>query len=171
MSCVILLSGRSMNDALAAAGRAHRDLFKSLGHDFVFVNFAEGGAQDQLNQAIREQPVEFVYGAAGGGADMRATTTDGKDLNLWEAMRVPFISLKGDSPAYFFDRHVMPSPWHACLYYFPEHLDLRKRLPLTPALYGLVPPMPFDMAGKQEIDRSEERRVGKEGRSGGGRCY
>jgi hypothetical protein len=152
MSCVILISGRSMNDALSAAGRMHRQLFESLGHDFIFMNFAEPGAAEQLNSTIREQSIEFVYGAAGGGADMRGATADGKELNLWEAIRVPFISLKGDSPAYFFDRHVMPSPWHGCMYYFPEHLDLRRRLPLTPALYGLVPPMPFDMAGKQEID-------------------
>ena len=152
MSCVILISGRSMNDALSAGGRLHRRLFESLGHDFIFMNFAEPGAPEALNRTIREQSIEFVYGAAGAGTNMRGATADGKDLNLWEAIRVPFISLKGDSPAYFFDRHVMPSPWHACLYYFPEHLDLRRRLPMTAALYGLVPPMPFDMVEKEEID-------------------
>jgi hypothetical protein len=31
-------------------------------------------------------------------------------------------------------------------------LDLRRRLPLTPALYGLVPPVPFDTAEKREVD-------------------
>jgi len=152
MTCVILLSGRSMNDALAAAGRAHRELFKGLGYDFVFVNFAQPGAQEHLNQTIQEQSIEFAYGAVGGGADIRGKASDGTEVNLWEGIRVPFISLNGDSPAYYFDRHVMPSAWHACLYYFPEHLDLRRRLPLTPALYGLVPPMPFDMAEKRDID-------------------
>jgi hypothetical protein len=152
MTCVVLLSGTSMNDALAAAGRAHRALFEDLGHEFVFVDFAQPGAQELLNQAIREQSIEFAYSAAGGGADIRGTAADGTEFNLWQGMRVPFISLKGDSPAYFFDRHVMPTPWHACLYYFPEHLELRRRLPLTPALYGLVPPMPFGMVEKQEID-------------------
>jgi hypothetical protein len=158
MTCVVLLSGRSMNDALAAAGQAHRTLFESLGHDFVVVDFAQSGAQELLNQTVGEQSIEFVYGAAGGGADFRGTAADGRELNLWEGLRVPFLSLKGDSPAYFFDRHVMPTPWHACLYYFPEHLDLRRRLPLTPALYGLVPPVPFDMVEKQEIDfRKKEK--------------
>jgi hypothetical protein len=89
---------------------------------------------------------------------MRGATSDGKELNLWEAIGVPFISLKGDSPAYYFARHVMPSPWHACLYFFPEHLELRRRFPLTPALYGLVPPRPFDMIDKREIDfRKKEK--------------
>ena len=141
-----------MNDALAAAGRAHRTLFEKLGHDFVEVDFAQPGALELLNRAIQEKSVEFVYSAAGIGADFRGTTSDGKEVNLWEGIGVPFISLKGDSPAYYFARHVMPSPWYACLYFFPEHLELRRRFPLTPALYGLVPPRPFDMTDKREID-------------------
>lgn len=147
-----------MNDALAAAGNLHRRLFESLGHDFVFVNFAEPGAQEHLNKTIHEGSIEFAYGTAGGGADIRGMSASGTELNLWEGLRVPFISLKGDSPAYYFDRHVMPSPWHACLYYFPEHLDLRRRLPQPPALSGLVPPVPFDMVDKHEIDfRKKEK--------------
>jgi len=152
MTVVVFFSGRSANDALGAIGRAHRPLFESLGHEFVELNFGQPGAQGLLNEILQKQQIEFVYAAGGMGADMRGTTADGKDVNLWEAVGVPFISLKGDSPAYFFDRHVMSSPWHACLYYFPEHLELRKRFPLTPALYGIVPPVPFDMTAKRDID-------------------
>ena len=46
----------------------------------------------------------------------------------------------------------MPNAWHACLYYFPEHLQLRKRLPMSPAMYGLVAPVPFDRIDKREVD-------------------
>ena len=158
MTSVVILSGRTMNDALGAAGRAHRPLFESLGHDFVEVNFAQPGAQELLNRTIQEKSIEFAYGAAGAGADIHGTTSDGKEHNLWEGIGVPFISLKGDSPAYYFARHVMPTPWHACLYYFPEHLELRRRFPLTPALYGLVPPMPYDMIGKREINFSKKEK-------------
>jgi hypothetical protein len=158
MSSVVFLSGQTMNDALGAAGRAHRTMFESLGHDFVEINFAQPGAQELLNRTIQEQPIEFAYSAAGAGADIRGTTPEGKELNLWEGIGVPFISLKGDSPAYYFARHIMPSPWHACLYFFPEHLELRRRFPLTPALYGLVPPRPFGMIDKREIDfRKKEK--------------
>src|SRR6266511_5523313 len=111
MSSVVFLSGRTMNDALGAAGRAHRTLFENLGHDFVEVNFAQPGAQELLNRAIQRKSIEFAYSAAGVGADFRGTTSEGKELNLWECIGVPFISLKGDSPAYYFARHVMPSPW------------------------------------------------------------
>jgi len=46
----------------------------------------------------------------------------------------------------------MPSPWHACLYYYPEHHELRRRLPYRVGLTGVVPPIPFDFTDKREID-------------------
>jgi len=141
-----------MNDALAAAGRLHRKLFEELGYEYVDVDFANPDASLSLNRAVERQDVEFAYSCVGMGADIRGTTSDGKEVNFWQANRIPFISLNGDSPAYFFDRHVMPTPWHACLYFFPEHLELRKRLNPDSALYALVPPVPFDLAERSEID-------------------
>ena len=152
MTAAVFLSGSSGNDALGAAGRAHRPLFENLGYEFVELRLGRPDARDLLNKTIQARQIEFVYSAAGVGADMLGTTPDGREVNLWQGIGVPFISLKGDSPAYYFSRHVMPSPWHACLYYFPEHLELRRRLPLTPALYGIVPPVPFDLADKGTID-------------------
>ena len=152
MTTIIFVSGSSMNDALGAAGRAHRVLFEALGHDYVEINLPHPDSQALLNRTIQEQKLEFVYGVMGVGAEFRGTGTDGGERNLWEGLGVPFLSLMGDSPAYYFSRHVMPSPWHACLYYFPEHLELRKRLHPSPALYGLVPPIPYDMTDRREID-------------------
>jgi len=152
MGTIIFLSGLSANDALGAAGRAHRVMYESLCHDFVEVNVAQPGAQELLNRTLAKPPIEFVFSAMGMGADLKGTTPDGREVNLWEGMRVPFLSLKGDSPAYFFARHVMPTPWHAALYYYPEHLELRKRLPFAPSLCGLVPTMPFDKIDKRDVD-------------------
>lgn len=151
MSKIIFISGRSANDALGAAGRAHRIHYEALGHELVEVNFALPGSQDLLNRTL-QQPVEFVFAAMGMGADLKGATSDGRDINLWEGMRIPFLSLNGDSPAYYFDRHVNLTPWHACLYVYPEHLELRKRLPLTSGLYGLVPTVPFDTIRKRDVD-------------------
>src|SRR5271169_247335 len=152
MSTILFLSGLSMNDALGAAGRAHRMLFEELGHSYLEIKLGDPGTQDLLNRTVQDQPIEFAYSVVGMGAAIGGRTADGRDVNFWEANHIPYISLSGDSPAYFFSRHVMPSPWHASLYYFPEHLELRKRLPLTRALYGLVPPVPFDAADKRKID-------------------
>jgi hypothetical protein len=151
MSTIIFLSGRSANDALGAAGRAHRVLYEALGHEFVEVNFATPGSQDLLNQTL-QRPVEFAFAAMGMGADLKGTTSEGREVNLWQGMRIPYLSLNGDTPAYYFDRHGTPTPWHACLYFYPEHLEFRKRLPMTPGLYGIVPTVPFDSVDKREVD-------------------
>jgi hypothetical protein len=152
MSTVLLITGKSMNDALGAAGRAHRLLFENIGIDFVELNFGQPGTQELLNRTVQEKQVAFAYGPVGMGADIRGATADGSEVNFWAASRIPFISLTGDSPAYFFDRHVMPSPWHAGLYCYPEHLELRRRFKPTPAIYGTIPPFPMDLTHKREID-------------------
>jgi len=142
-----------MNDALGAAGRAHRAMFERLGYEFLEINFAKEGAQEILNRAVKDGSIEFAFGVMGMGAEIGGVTADGKDVNLWEAIRVPFIGLFGDTPAYYFDRHVVANPWHASLYFYPEHLELRNRLRKpTAALYGVVPPIPFGLTEKREID-------------------
>lgn len=152
MTKIVYLSGDSMNDALAAAGRAHRVLFEGLGYEFLEVNLARPDAQALLGSVIAAKDLEFVYAPMGVGAGFRGKSGDGVERNIWEGLRVPFISLVGDTPAYFFERHIATSPWHATLYYYPEHLELRKRFEPKGYLLGLVPPMPFDMADSREVD-------------------
>jgi hypothetical protein len=152
MSTILLFSGKSMNDALGASHRAHRALFSNLGHDLVEIDFETPEDFELLNSTIRDGQVAFAYSASGYCGDMRGVAPDGSELNFWEANSIPFISLMGDSPAYLFDRHVMPSPWHACLYGHPEHLVFRRRLKPTQALYGTIPLFPMDFTAKRDID-------------------
>ena len=152
MSAVLFMSGTTMGDALGGIGRSHRGAIESLGHEFIEINLEVEGAANRMNLAIREQPIAFAFAYAGAAANLSATLEGGGIKNFWEALQIPYISLKGDSPAYFFDRHVRTSPWQAILYFFPEHLEFRKRLPGGDGLYGLVPPIPFDLTNSNEID-------------------
>lgn len=152
MGLILGLAGASMNDALGAATRAHIPMFRDLGHELREINFSRPDAQVRLQEAMNEGGIEFGFSAMGGAADLRTRTGDGTDRNLWESLEVPFLSLMGDTPAYFFDRHVALSRWHGCLYFFPEHLAFRKRLPLTRGMYGLIPPFPFDAKPSSAID-------------------
>jgi hypothetical protein len=154
MSAVLFMSGSTMGDALGGIGRSHRPAIEALGYDFMEINLDVDGAAERMNRAIQEQPVAFAFAYAGMAAGLNAVVEGGQTRNFWEALRIPFISLLGDSPAYFFDRHVHASPWQAGLYFFPEHLEFRKRLPAGHGLYGLVPPIPFDLTGKEDIDFS-----------------
>ena len=157
MSVVLAMVGQSMNDALGAATRAHKPMFDRLGLEFREINFSQPTASELLNQSIKDGDIAFAYSAMGMGGSLRTVTQAGQDLILWEAIEVPFISLMGDTPAYFFDRHVAPTNWHVPLYFFPDHHAVRKRYPLVPRTSGVIPPVPF-RCDRCEADRFQGQR-------------
>jgi hypothetical protein len=152
MSTVLFLSAATMGDALGGSGRALRQTFEDLGHDFVEVNFTKPDAPDLLNRTLTKGSIDFAFSHVGFGVDFTGETNDKRQTNLWIGAGIPFISLYGDSPAYFFDRHIMPGPSFACLYAFPEHYRLRKKLPQRKGLLGVTPLRVSDDTPKSEID-------------------
>jgi hypothetical protein len=158
VSTVIFLCGQTMGDALGSTGRSFKRLFESLGHDFATVDFAQPDAGPALDRVMSKGDIEFVFTFVGMGADIRMAGSDGTQRNLWNTMRIPFISLNGDSPAYFFDRHVLSGPMFASLYAFPEHYRLRKRLPANRCMFGVVPHVLLDATPKQDIDFSRKEQ-------------
>lgn len=152
MSVVVFLSGETMGDALGAIGRSFRPLFDELGLDMVEVKLSNPDGLAQLDKIVRESPVEFALTFVGMAARLGGRTPDGKEVNYWESMRIPLISLYGDTPAYFFDRHVMPTDLTACMYAFPEHVEFRRTLPKTRGILGVSPPGPMDEVPKNAID-------------------
>ena len=139
MTAIVFLSGKSMNDALGSSGRALASVFEPLGHSFIEIGLSRPDAFKFLDETINSKQIECVMSHVGMAADLPARTSDGRDVNCWVANRIPFISLYGDSPAYFFDRHVMEGPGFACLYAFPEHSAFRKVLPKRRGLIGNTP--------------------------------
>ena len=158
MSVVVFLSGITMGDALGSAGRDLGSIFERLGLRFVEISLAKPEAPALLNKMVNEAPIQFVFSFAGMGAEMKGTREDGKETNLWEGLRVPFLSLYGDSPSYFFDRHVLPGTFFAGLYGFPEHSHLRKRLPGVAGLLATIPPTTLDLMDKKSIDFSKKEK-------------
>lgn len=152
MSTVLFLCGKTMGDALGASGRALRQTFEELGHEFVEVNFVKPDAVALLNETITSKAVEFAFSHVGIGMDLQGETRDKRAINLWTGTGIPFISLYGDSPAYYFDRHIVPGPSFACLYAFPEHYQLRKALPQRKGLLGVTPLKMMDETPKEELD-------------------
>jgi hypothetical protein len=158
MSAVLFLTGETMGDACGSSGRALRTEFEQMGHEYREIDFAKPGGLDSLNRIIKETPIEFVYSFVGFLADLTGTTAEGKEANLWESLGVPFISLYGDSPAYFLDRHVLPGRGFASLYAFTEHYEMRKRLPNVNGLLGVLPPVLVDLVPKSTINFSDKGR-------------
>ena len=112
-----------MGDALGAIGRSFAPLFREYGHELVEVNFARPGAIDMLNAELQRGSVEFALTFMGMASDLaRQERRWALGKSVWMATGIPLISaFRRYTQGYFFDRHVMPTPFCASLYAFPEH--------------------------------------------------
>ena len=158
MSTVIFLSGSTMGDSLGEIGRSQKSVYANLGYEFVEIALAQPDWSDVLNRTLSRGSIECVVSFMGMGADMPGQTPKGESVNLWDGMGIPFISLFGDTPAYFFDRHVMSGQRCASLYAFSEHYEFRKRLPHVRGLLGVMPPASLDTISKSKIDFAAKER-------------
>ncbi len=156
MGTILFLTGSTMGDALGASGRALEHTFRNFGYAMTTVNLAANGAIDTLNQTLAKGDIEFAFTHIGMGMDIVSRRQDGLEANVWDAMRIPFMSFNGDSPAYFFDRHVVPGSAFASLYVFPEHAALRRRLPAVRGMTGVTPPVLQDALPKKDVDFAQK---------------
>lgn len=130
MGTVIFLSGTTRGATLEGIGRSLGDGFAAMGYDFIELSLLDMAAFLEKVKAIDFRRVALVFSFVSMGMDISLRREDGTAFELWEEIGVPFISIHGDSPAYFFDRHVVKNSRFLTLYAFPEHCELRKRLPL-----------------------------------------
>lgn len=152
MNTVLFLTAASMGDALSTAGRGLRGEFEDLGYEYAEINLNQPDAMALLDQTIKAKSIALTYSFAGFCGNLNATTSDGKEVNLWQTLGVPFVALHGDSPAYFFDRHVVPGSGFATLYAFPEHYEMRKRLPGVRGVLGTLPGTTVDPVAKSTLN-------------------
>jgi len=158
MGKVVFLCADTTGDALGGAGRARKRVLEALGYEFIEMNLNTPGALQRVHGMLQDGGIDFVFTFVGLLSDLVLKTKDGDSVGAWFTYGVPFISLQGDSPTYFFDRHLGPRDIGAQVYAFPEHLALRKRLPKVPGLMGISPlhscnPVPLadmDFAAKRQ---------------------
>lgn len=158
MGKVVFLSANTAGDALGGAGRARKRVLEQLGHEFIEVNLNLPGALQLMQSLLSDSAVDFVFTFVGLLSDLSLKSADGTSISAWANFGIPYISLQGDSPVYFFDRHLGPGDIGAHIYAYPEHLTLRKRLPKAPSLMGVAPlhscnPVPLaemDFAAKKQ---------------------
>lgn len=154
MSAVVFLTGGSRGDALKLMGSSYEALFRAQGYDFLQIDFRDQVTSLKvLNHILAEKPVEFAFSFMNYGSTLESNDENGTSHNLWQGIGTPFLSLIGDSPAYYFDLHVCKAPNHACLYGFPEHEVLRRRLPQpTSGFIGSCQSLPLDTPHPQDLN-------------------
>jgi hypothetical protein len=153
VSTVLLLSGASQGDALGGIARSFKTLFNAAGYEFTEIHFGRSSNPvAELNAAIQGGNIAFAFSFMSMGSDLTFKDNSGTQANLWERLRIPFISIYGDSPAYYFDRHVVPGPNFAGVYGFPEHTALRLRLPKINGPITGAAPILLDMISRDALD-------------------
>ncbi len=152
MKKVLMLTGPSHGNALDGIAAGFAPIYEAEGYEFHLLSVSLPGGADRLKQLLIEGNVAFAIAMAGIHGDPTLTRPDGVQDNLWKALRIPFISLLGDAPFYFFDRHVNLTTSHALGYSFADHLMLRKRLPAECGVSFVIPPAPLNMDPFEQVD-------------------
>ena len=160
MDTVVLLSGTTRGDTLENLGR-------SLGRDFVShgIKFIELSMRDEAHliesiKLVNFEQVKLIFSWASMGMGLTVRRENGTYFDLWHELRIPFVTFHGDSPAYFFDRHVVKDSKFITLYGFAEHCELRKRLPLVRGPIDSCWPIIADDTPVDSLDL-EAKRNGK----------
>lgn len=154
MDKVLFLSGTTRGGTLEGIGRSFERGFRELGVEQVEISLLQPQRQIvETLQRLNPNHIRFAYSWVGMGMEFIVHDPQKpRPFNLWQALRIPFLTIHGDSPVYFFDRHVSPSPNFVHLYGFDEHRRLRERLPLRNTATYTVNPLVIDEVGPGAID-------------------
>ena len=158
MDTVVFLSGTTRGGTLEGIGRSFGRAFTALGMRFVEVSLLDQARFLEAIRSIDFQNVALVFSWVSMGMELMMNRADGSSFNPWQEMGVPFISIHGDSPAYFFDRHVVRDSHFISLYCFAEHAALRRRLPHVRGPIETLWPVLLDEVPREEIDFNTKRQ-------------
>jgi hypothetical protein len=100
--------------------------------------------------------IQFVLTWVGMGMGI-SVEQNGQKINVWQELGIPLITLHGDSPCYYFDRHRVPGNGFISLYGFSEHCELRRRLPFRNGPIGTGPPTLLDEMALEDLDIRTKR--------------
>jgi hypothetical protein len=148
---VVFLSGATRGATLEGVGRSLASGLNEFGIEFVEISLLDEGFLDRV-KAVNFSQVKFLFSFVSMGMNVLVNRADGSSFNLWQEMGIPFFSAHGDSPAYFFDRHVARDSSVVSLYAFSEHCQLRKRLPKVQGPVATVWPLVLDDIPQHQLD-------------------
>jgi hypothetical protein len=157
---VLVLSGRGANNAIHGMMTEFGNALSTNGLPIVQVSFDPSELQYAVDMMARGE-VSFGLTWLGIGQDISAGGPDGREVNIWDAARVPLVKIHADHPAYFSSRHRDTPRNSVNLYMAAEFMEFRRRwLSDARALTGLVPPWPIAPLARSEVDL-RKRRNGK----------
>lgn len=161
MDTVIFLSGQTRGATLEGIGRSLCKAFERLDLVCIEISLLDHPAFLEALRNIDFRRVLLVFSFVSMGIDIPLRREDGTVFDLWQEAGVPFLSIHGDSPAYFFDRHIVKNTRSVSIYVFPEHRDLRARLPQVNGLLATTCLITLDRVTKDKINFVRKKNSGR----------
>jgi len=153
---VLFLSGTTRGGALEGIGRAFAPVLKAMDLELIEISLLDLTPLLPLLQGPDVFKIRFVLTWVGMGMDI-AVDHNGQKVNVWQDLGIPLITLHGDSPTYFFDRHRVPGNRFISLYGFAEHCEMRRRLPSKNGPIGVGSPILLDQLDLEDVDVRTKR--------------
>src|SRR5215831_7505998 len=123
---VLLGSGTGANNAIQGMMTEFGNALSAYG-----LNTVQIASDDQeLQYAIElmaKGSVSFALTWLGIGQDISVTDPSGRELRVWDALRVPLVKIHADHPAYFPTRHLDTPENSVNLYMAAEFMAFRHR--------------------------------------------
>ena len=130
---VIALVGENRNGILECQSRRFNALLEPMGLEGRMVQLGTAGAATEL-ATLLQGDIAFAWGYAGVGAQL---ALDGG--NLWERVKVPFVSVLADAPFIMPINHHVRSSWVVNGYVYREWLELQRRHVRSAQISALLP--------------------------------
>ncbi|MEJ0062314.1 MAG: hypothetical protein WDO70_03715 [Alphaproteobacteria bacterium] len=136
---ILALVGQNENGMLIDSSEGMGRFFTRMGYQHQVIDLLASGGLALLGKALKGGDIAFAYGFAGVGSQLLA----GNDVNLWTALRLPFVAFWFDHPSYHYRQHIVSSPYILNCYHIRDHLEARQKyLPPGNAALSLPPTSP-----------------------------
>ncbi|WP_426955158.1 glycosyltransferase family protein [Muricoccus radiodurans] len=130
---VVAVIGQNENGILRESASRFMELLRPLGVAGHVLDLFRPDWPATLDALLQER-VLFAWGPAGVGAHLPL-----EGGNLWDALRVPFISVLADHPCIMPRNHHVPALHVANGYMVPDWLAVQRSLIRAPQLSGILP--------------------------------
>ncbi len=129
---VVALVGENENGILRSVSQDFMGLLSKHGLSGHVVDLTDHCWLPDLTDLVN-RGVLFAWGSAGVGARLQH-----RNGSLWDAVKVPFVSVMADSPCWMPANHHVPSRYVANGYMFRDWLNIQRRLIRSPQISGLL---------------------------------
>lgn len=130
---VIGFVGENANGILDCQSRRFTSLLDEAGFAGCVLSVSDPAFSQRLEKALSGE-VAFAWGYAGVGARL---AIDGR--NLWDVLKIPFISVLADAPYIMPTNHHVSTPWVVNGYVYREWLDLQQAHFRSPQISTTLP--------------------------------